>query len=213
MARGNAVPRPFTRPADVRSPTFWSHHPVTASSTAKRLTSLRLTYLLWFTGLFFLMVSSTYVAVLPQFVIELVCETDFPEGTDCKSSEAVNRGTDRYVLMNTLYQAAGLVSAPVIGALADLHGRRRFLILSVGASAADNFACAFAPSFRFLIGAHTACGLIGGNIYVFIALAFAAGSDIYDRAVDEHAEVHNGKQEQEEKQTEQTQGLCPLHSS
>ena len=74
MDRSKADPRPLMRPADVRSPTFWSHHPV--RSAVERSATVRLTYLLWFTGFFFLTVSSTYVAVLPQFRGTVDCSLD-----------------------------------------------------------------------------------------------------------------------------------------
>eukprot|EP00937_MAST-01D_sp_MAST-1D-sp2_P004719 g4719.t1 len=159
----------------LKSPTLWSQHPASEGARART----QMNRLLVFGFFFYLLMAATYAMVLPQFVIQLVCDADFPAGTDCSAHVVIDHATNKWVLVNTLYQGAGLLSAPAIGALADRYGRRPFLFLCIAVTVADNLALALVPSYDWLLVLHTLCGLAGGNLFVYLALAFALVSDIF----------------------------------
>ena len=64
------------------------------------------------------------------------------------------------------YLLAATVMGPLYGRLGDRHGRRKMLMLAVGAFAAGSAACALAPSMGALVAARAAQGLGGGGLMV-----------------------------------------------
>lgn len=72
----------------------------------------------------------------------------------------------------TSYSLCQAVAAPVLGRLADRHGRRPLLLLSLAGSAATLALMGAAGSVWLLLAARTLAGLCGGSIGV--AQAFAA---------------------------------------
>ena len=72
----------------------------------------------------------------------------------------------------TSYSLLQAVAAPVLGRLADRHGRRRLLLLSLAGTAASLALMGVAGSLWLLLGARALAGLCGGSIGV--AQAFAA---------------------------------------
>jgi MFS transporter, DHA1 family, tetracycline resistance protein len=72
----------------------------------------------------------------------------------------------------TSYSLCQALAAPVLGRLADRHGRRRLLLLSLAGSAASLALMGLAGSLWLLLVARAVAGLCGGSIGV--AQAFAA---------------------------------------
>jgi DHA1 family tetracycline resistance protein-like MFS transporter len=72
----------------------------------------------------------------------------------------------------TAYSLCQAVAAPVLGRLADRHGRRRLLLLSLAGSAASLALMGLAGTLWLLLVARAVAGLCGGSIGV--AQAFAA---------------------------------------
>jgi MFS family permease len=72
----------------------------------------------------------------------------------------------------TSYSLCQAVAAPVLGRLADRHGRRRLLLVSLAGSAASLALMGLAGGLWLLLVARALAGLCGGSIGV--AQAFAA---------------------------------------
>jgi DHA1 family tetracycline resistance protein-like MFS transporter len=72
----------------------------------------------------------------------------------------------------TSYSVCQAIAAPVLGRLADRHGRRRLLLLSLAGSAASLALMGLAGTLWLLLVARAVAGLCGGSIGV--AQAFAA---------------------------------------
>ncbi|MCT2587170.1 MFS transporter [Actinophytocola gossypii] len=72
----------------------------------------------------------------------------------------------------TSYSLCQAVAAPVLGRLADRHGRRRLLLLSLAGSTVSLALMGLAGSLWLLLAARAAAGICGGSIGV--ANAFAA---------------------------------------
>jgi MFS transporter, DHA1 family, tetracycline resistance protein len=72
----------------------------------------------------------------------------------------------------TSYSLCQALAAPILGRLADRHGRRRLLLLSLAGSAASLALMGLAGSLWLLLVARAVAGLCGGSIGV--AQAFAA---------------------------------------
>jgi MFS family permease len=75
-------------------------------------------------------------------------------------------------LILTSYSLCQAVAAPILGRLADRHGRRRLLLLSLAGTAISLALMGWAGSLWLLLVARTLAGLCGGSIGV--AQAFAA---------------------------------------
>lgn len=75
-------------------------------------------------------------------------------------------------LILTSYSLCQAVAAPVLGRLADRHGRRRLLLLSLGGTAVSLALMGWAGALWLLLVARAFAGLCGGSIGV--AQAFAA---------------------------------------
>ncbi|OLF15518.1 MFS transporter [Actinophytocola xanthii] len=72
----------------------------------------------------------------------------------------------------TMYSVCQAAAAPVLGRLADRHGRRRLLLLGLGGSAASLALMGLADALWLLLVARAVAGACGGSIGV--AQAFAA---------------------------------------
>ncbi len=85
-------------------------------------------------------------------------------------------GLAHYAWVFSIYLLTATVAMPVYGRLADIHGRRRILLIAIGVFLAGAVACAFAQSMPQLIAARAIQGL-GAAGLVPVSLAVAA--DIY----------------------------------
>ena len=85
-------------------------------------------------------------------------------------------GLPLYAWVFSIYLLTSTIGMPVYGRLADIHGRRRLLLVAIGLFLAGGLACAFARSMPQLIVARAVQGL-GAAGLVPVALTVAA--DLY----------------------------------
>jgi EmrB/QacA subfamily drug resistance transporter len=64
----------------------------------------------------------------------------------------------------TAYLLATVAAVPLFGKLADIHGRRRMMLIAIGVFVAGSVACALAPNIWTLIAARAVQGVGGGGI-------------------------------------------------
>lgn len=81
-------------------------------------------------------------------------------------------------LVISAYAATGMVLAPVIGSLADRHGRRRVLIPCLFGYGVAGVAIGFAPSFTAVLALRALQGIVGGSILT--SLAYTLVGDLFD---------------------------------
>lgn len=94
------------------------------------------------------------------------------------------RGLSLYSWVFSVYLLASTVSMPLFGRLADLHGRRRILLLSTAVFLAGALACALARSMPGLIAARALQGLGAGGL---LPVALTVTADLY--SIEERARV------------------------
>ena len=73
-------------------------------------------------------------------------------------------GFDLLAWTVSAYMLASTVSTPLYGKLADIHGRRPVLLVSMTIFTLGSVLCALAPSMELLIAARTVQGLGGGGV-------------------------------------------------
>jgi MFS family permease len=73
----------------------------------------------------------------------------------------------------TVYLIVATIATPAMGRLADLHGRRRMLLIGLGVFTAGSVGAAFAPDTAMLLACRAIQG-VGGSVYP-LTLAMARG--------------------------------------
>src|SRR2546426_10854229 len=73
-------------------------------------------------------------------------------------------GLDRYTWVTTAYLLASTVTVPVAGKLSDLYGRKRVLLIGVGAFVATSALCGAASDLGQLIAFRALQGIGGGIV-------------------------------------------------
>lgn len=81
-------------------------------------------------------------------------------------------GTHLYPWAFTVYIAAAAVFMPLLGALSDRHGRKRFFLVTMGIFAIGSMACGLAPDMPTFLAARILQGIgAGGMLSIPLALA------------------------------------------
>jgi EmrB/QacA subfamily drug resistance transporter len=88
-------------------------------------------------------------------------------------------GLDRYTWVTTAYLLASTVTVPVAGKLSDLYGRKRVLLIGVGAFVATSALCGAASDLGQLIAFRALQGIGGG---IVTAAVFAAVPELFSPA-------------------------------
>jgi MFS family permease len=83
--------------------------------------------------------------------------------------------TDQLAWVNAVFLLLGAVASPLLGRLADLHGKRRLLLISVSGAAVGSVISALAPSFALLLVGRTLQGLLVPCLF----LAYSLIRDVY----------------------------------
>ncbi|MDI2131604.1 MFS transporter [Yinghuangia seranimata] len=137
-----------THPADAPHPAATTASPVTSSTDAepaRRGPTLILTALAF---------AATSIAVMQTVVTPILPKLQGRLGV---SSSAI-----AWVLTGNLLAAA--VATPLIGRLGDLRGKKRYLLVSLGAVLAGSVLAALTTSFTMLVAARVLQGLGGGVV-------------------------------------------------
>lgn len=85
-------------------------------------------------------------------------------------------GLPLYAWVFSVYLLTSTVGMPVYGRLADIHGRRRLLLVGIGVFVTGAIACAFARTMPQLIGARAIQGLGAAGM---LPVTLAVAADIY----------------------------------
>lgn len=85
---------------------------------------------------------------------------------------------DRAGLVISAYAAPGMVLAPVIGSLADRHGRRRVLVPCLLGYGLAGLAVGLAPTFGAVLALRAVQGTVGGSILT--SLAYTVVGDLFE---------------------------------
>jgi MFS family permease len=85
-------------------------------------------------------------------------------------------GLPLYAWVFSIYLLTSTVAMPIYGRLADIHGRRRLLLIAIGVFLAGAVACAFARSMPLLILARGIQGLGAAGL---LPVAITVAADIY----------------------------------
>lgn len=93
-------------------------------------------------------------------------------------------GLPLYAWVFAVYLLTSTVTMPLYGRLADIYGRRRMLLISIGVFTAGAIACAFARTMPGLIAARAFQGLGAGGM---IPVSLTVAGDIY--TLEERAKV------------------------
>lgn len=84
----------------------------------------------------------------------------------------------RASLVISAYAATGTLFAPVVGSLADRHGRRRVLVPCLVGYGLAGLAVALAPNFATVLALRAVQGVVGGSILT--SLAYTVVGDLFE---------------------------------
>ncbi|NKQ51509.1 MFS transporter [Amycolatopsis sp. K13G38] len=79
----------------------------------------------------------------------------------------------------TAYALVGAASAPLFGKLADLHGKRRMMLIAIGLAAAGDILAAVAPAFWMMVLGQVLHGCVSACLY----LGYSLMRDTYPRRI------------------------------